>query len=109
MVVTKNTQKAAAELFGMNSSGSFILYSVDADEIDDHPFSVLDDCSKPYVRVFDEVMLELVLRELDTSPDFIKYLKVKEDRRRHSSSTYSSYHGRRGIAGRLHEARWPDD
>ncbi|WP_049765598.1 YecA family protein [Rhodoferax ferrireducens] len=79
IAVTKNTQKAAAELFGMNSSGSFILYSVDADEIDDHPFSVLDDRSKPYVHVFDEVTLELVLRELDTAPDFIKYLKVKED------------------------------
>lgn len=43
------------------------------------PFTVQDDRGKHYVHVFDELSLRLVLQELDTAPDFIKYLKDKEE------------------------------
>ena len=79
VAVTKNTHEAAAKHFGMDSSGSFMLFSFDEPLEGDSPFAVHDNRGKPYVHVFDEVTLQTVLTELDTAPDFIKYLRDKED------------------------------
>lgn len=43
------------------------------------PFAVGDlDPSKGFVHVFDDTALDIVLRELDTAPDFVAYLRDRE-------------------------------
>ena len=42
------------------------------------PFTIGDlDTSKPFVHVFDDISLDLVMQELDTVDDFIGYLTAK--------------------------------
>lgn len=44
------------------------------------PFSVGDiDPAEPFVHVFDEETLRIIMRELDTITDFVEYLKKKEN------------------------------
>lgn len=83
IAVTRNTEESAENHFGMNSSGSLILSSFDKYPEEETPFIVRDNRSKHYVHVVDEKSLRLVLNELDTAPDFIKYLEDKERAVRH--------------------------
>jgi hypothetical protein len=78
VAVTRNTMEAAARHFGMNSSGSLVQMSLDVYPEPELPFIVRDDRAEHYVHVVDEQSLRLVLEELDTAPDFIKYLRDKE-------------------------------
>lgn len=88
IAVTKNTEQAAARHFGLNSSGSSILMSFDQYPDEEQPFTVRDDRSRHYVHVIDEQSLRLVLKEVDTAPDFIKYLRDKERAIRHQRFSF---------------------
>lgn len=83
IAVTRNTMAAAARHFGLNSSGSLVLASFDQYPDEELPFIVRDNHREHYVHVLDEQSLRLVLEELDTAPDFIKYLRDKERAVRH--------------------------
>ncbi|MDD2179192.1 SEC-C metal-binding domain-containing protein [Acidovorax sp. D2M1] len=78
VAVTRNTYEATARYFGGNSSGSLMLHSLENYPEEETPFCVRDNRKEHYVHVFDEVSMKMVLQELDTAPDFIKYLKDKE-------------------------------
>ncbi|MFC4963423.1 SEC-C metal-binding domain-containing protein [Alcaligenes sp. GCM10023179] len=62
------------------STGTFIFNaSFDEKEMLAHPFTIGDfDRAKTFVHVFDEESLFLLMSELDTGPDFIDYLLVRE-------------------------------
>jgi hypothetical protein len=65
---------ACREHFDGGSGSLLIAPSSDGSE----PFTIGDlDASKPFVHVFDEVSLDLVMHELDTVDDFIRYLTAK--------------------------------
>lgn len=80
IAVTKNAAGPAARYFGRKSTGSLPFYSFDNGvDLPSNLFTIRDDRTKPFVHVFDENTLELVLTELDTAPDFVKYLRNKEN------------------------------
>ena len=66
---------ACREDFGGGSGSLVITPASDGTE----PFTVGDlDPDKPFVHVLDETSLDLVMRELDTVDDFVRYLVAKE-------------------------------
>lgn len=79
VAVTRGSRDAALTHFG-EGLGSFGVYS--SLEGDDHltaPFMIgMPESNKQYVHVFDEVSIELLMREFDTAVDFIDYLKARE-------------------------------
>lgn len=75
IAVALGAADACREHFG-GGSGSLIV-APDADGTE--PFMVGDlDPSKPFVHVLDETSLDLVMRELDTIDDFVRYFAAKE-------------------------------
>jgi hypothetical protein len=75
VAVALGAADACRQHFG-GGSGSLML-SMLADEAT--PFTVGDiDRSKPFVHVFDDTSLDLVMSELDTVDDFVRYLSAKE-------------------------------
>jgi SEC-C motif len=81
IAVTKNTSEAAQRFFGGGSSGSLMLIPLLSDEqISERPFVVNDlDQTKTFVHVLDELTLDIVFGELDTTYDLVRYLRAKED------------------------------
>lgn len=83
VAVTCNSDGPARKYFdqhGEGSSGSLACqFLLDGGSAASHPFTVPDfDKSKTFIHVFDESTLDIVLGELDTTPDFIHYLTEKE-------------------------------
>ncbi|MDP3874568.1 MAG: hypothetical protein Q8Q80_18055 [Methyloversatilis sp.] len=80
VAVTRGSREAALAAAGNEGTGSFVLdSSVRGDSHRKRPFTIgLPDPLKPFVHVFDEVSIVLVMRELDTAVDFIDYLKARE-------------------------------
>lgn len=81
ILVTHNTDAAVRKHFGNHSSSSFVLRpDICGSEHHNWPFHIGRVDEKPgYIHVFDEASLGLVLRELDTAPDFFDYLDAKEE------------------------------
>jgi hypothetical protein len=75
VAVAIGAARACREYFG-GGSGSLLL-APDADGSVPFIIGDLEPC-KPFVHVFDDISLDLVLSELDTTPDFIHYLERKE-------------------------------
>ncbi len=76
VIVAVGATERCREFHG--GSGSLII-SGRPEFKDDQPFTVgWVDPELPYVHVLDEVTLPIVLRELDTTSDFIAYLRKKE-------------------------------
>jgi hypothetical protein len=80
IAVTRGSYESCLEYFAGQSSGSMMLNSnVRGQDHYNHPFTighVLPD--GPYIRVLDELTLEVLLKEFDTITDFIDYLERKE-------------------------------
>lgn len=81
IAVTRGSREAALRASGGQGRGSLCINTRIQGEKDhlQAPFCLgIQDPSKPFVHVFDEVTVELLLRELDTAPDFIEYLLERE-------------------------------
>lgn len=83
VVVCRGSARASQrhwDQLGKGSSSSLILDSqVESDAHLSHPFVVGWPLGRgKYVHVLDELTLEVVLGELNTAPDFIRYLRAKE-------------------------------
>lgn len=83
VAVTNNSDAPCREYFdrhGKGSTGSLVCeFRLDGKGAAENPFHAPDfDRSKTFVHVFDETTLDIVLGELDTTPDFLHYLTEKE-------------------------------
>jgi hypothetical protein len=80
IAVTKNSAGPAKRYFGGNSSGSLMLIPCLSDqEITERPFTQNDyDSNRTFVHVLDELTLDILFEELDTTYDFVRYLSAKE-------------------------------
>lgn len=80
VVVALNSSKRCREFFNNSGSGSLILRSdIVGGAHCDTPFTIGQmDANRGYVHVFDDVTLDIILRELDTIADFTNYLTRKE-------------------------------
>lgn len=80
VVVALNASGACRAFFNNSGSGSLILRpDIVGDAHYDHPFTIgTIDAGRGYVHVFDDVTLNIALRELDTITDFTNYLTRKE-------------------------------
>ncbi len=86
IVVAHGASQACKKHFG--GSGSFMIRSEHAqqllanstrEEAETDIFMIPDlDSHKTFVHVLDDTTLDIVLKTLDTAPDFIKYLNAKE-------------------------------
>lgn len=80
IAVTRGSKEAALQVAGGHGRGTFAVNS--ALKGDDHlksPFTMgVPVPDKPFVHVFDEVSIELVLREMDTAADFIEFLAQRQ-------------------------------
>jgi hypothetical protein len=80
ILVAHGASLACRDYFG-GGSGSLMLNScVNAASDSRPPFTIGQiNKEKGYIHILDDVTLEIVMRELDTVPDFIDYLTWKED------------------------------
>lgn len=80
VAVTRGSRDAALAAQGGRGFGSFgICSSLEGDAHSTVPFLIgSPEPSKQFVHVFDEVTIELLMREFDTAIDFIDYLKARE-------------------------------
>lgn len=78
IAVAKNASKRFQEYSG--GSGSLIICPrIVGEQHFDNPFMIGKPIAdKPYVHIFDDVALDIILSELDTIGDFIDYLNKKE-------------------------------
>lgn len=84
IAVTRGIGEHAKQHFDAIKPGSRgslgYLYGANEEQLLDKPFFVGDvDMSKTFVHVLDEGGIKLLLEELCTPADFIRYLEVKED------------------------------
>ncbi|ELY4159714.1 hypothetical protein SMZ39_003991 [Cronobacter turicensis] len=79
IAVAKNATKRFSSI--VQGSGSLIINPlITGDEHLKNPFMIgIPISNKPYIHVFDDVALDVVLNELDTISDFIDYLEKKEE------------------------------
>ncbi len=79
IAVAKNATKRFSSI--VQGSGSLIINPlITGDEHLKNPFMIgIPISNKPYIHVFDDVALNVVLNELDTISDFIDYLEKKEE------------------------------
>lgn len=83
IAITKNSSTPARKYFNQDdrkNSGTFVsAYKLPEQEIIQHPFTLndIDEC-KTFVHVWDEYSAELVISELGTISDFVRYLSAKE-------------------------------
>lgn len=69
------SERCKTELGG---SGSLIIHS-GVSNIPDKPFNLgVIDKGKSFIHYLDDISLDVLLKELDTAPDFIEYLEKKE-------------------------------
>ncbi len=87
VAICRNSAEPAERYFrqvgeegAQDSSGTLAFEArLSEQEMLDNPFWVGDlSPKKPFVHVFDEVAIELLMTQLDTGPDFIDYLTVRE-------------------------------
>lgn len=80
VAVTRGSRDAALAHNRGQGLGSFALSSnVEGDAHHDEPFAIgLPAPERHFVHVFDEVSIELLLSELDTTADFLDYLKKRQ-------------------------------
>jgi hypothetical protein len=80
IVVALNASDRCKQFFGNSGSGSLILRpDIVGDAHYSSPFTVGQiNAGRGYVHVFDDVTLDIILRELDTITDFTNYLTCKE-------------------------------
>jgi hypothetical protein len=79
VVVALNTSDRCKDFFGDASGSMVIRTDIVGDVHREHPFTIGQiDPDRGYVHVFDDVTLDIVLRELDTISDFTDYLTRKE-------------------------------
>jgi hypothetical protein len=80
IIVALNSADRCREYFNNSGSGSIILRTdVIGSAHYDNPFTIGKiDAGRGYIHVFDDVTLNIVLRELDTITDFTNYLTRKE-------------------------------
>ena len=79
VAVTRGSYGACAKWF-RGSIGTLPIRTDIAGEADPRtPFTIgRGEPGKPFVHVFDEFSLEVILREFDTAVDFVSYLKARE-------------------------------
>jgi hypothetical protein len=80
VVVALNASERCKQFFDHSGTGSLMLRTdVVGDAHYKTPFAIGQmDASRGYVHVFDDVTLNIILRELDTISDFTNYLTRKE-------------------------------
>lgn len=79
VATTRGSADACIKFFQGGSGTLTVDSSLVGDEHASHPFALgRVNERKQFVHVIDEVALELVLRELDTAADFIRYLTARE-------------------------------
>lgn len=80
IAVTRGSRAAAIQHAGGTGLGSFgVNNAIEGDAHFKTPFAIgRPDPKRAFVHVFDEVSIELVLKELDTAVDFLEYLKARE-------------------------------
>lgn len=79
VAVTRGSYEACAKWFPGSLGTLQIRSDIGADPDPKRPFAVgRCDPSKPFIHVFDEFSLEVVLGEFDTAVDFITYLRARE-------------------------------
>ncbi len=80
IVVASNASERCRQFFNNSGTGSIMLRSdIMGAEHYSNPFTVGQvDANRGYVHVFDDVTLNIILRELDTISDFTNYLTRKE-------------------------------
>jgi len=79
IAVAKNASQRFSKLVG--GSGSLIIDpSISGNEHFEHPFTIGHPiANKDFVHVFDDVALDIILKELDTISDFVDYIEKKEE------------------------------
>lgn len=79
VAVTRGSYDACAKWF-RGSIGTLPIRTDIAGEADPQtPFTIgRGEAGKPFVHVFDEFSLEVILHEFDTAVDFVSYLKARE-------------------------------
>ncbi len=80
IAVTRGSYEACRTYFGGGSTGSLLINTaIIGEQHVQHPFYIGHILSPSrYIHVFDELTLEVALRELDTISDFVSYLTKKE-------------------------------
>ena len=80
VAVTRGSRDAVIKYAGGEGLGSlFVNSAIEGNAHFETPFFVgRPEPTKAFVHVFDEVSIELVMRELDTAVDFLDYLKARE-------------------------------
>jgi hypothetical protein len=81
IAVVSGAGAAVVDFFGGNSSKSLMVSSVGPDKAETLlPFTIFQPYpERGFVHVFDEMTLDLVMRELDTVGDFTDYLDAREE------------------------------
>jgi hypothetical protein len=80
IAVTRGTKDAVLRHFGGEGRGTLALdTSVVGNAHEKTPFTIgIPVPNKPFVHVFDEAAIEIVLAELDTAADFVAYLSERK-------------------------------
>lgn len=79
IAVTRGSREAAIRFTGGGRGSLAVNTLVQGDAHLKSPFCLgVPEPGKHFVHVFDEVTVEILMKELDTAPDFIEYLKERE-------------------------------
>ncbi|MCF5955628.1 hypothetical protein P2A57_08300 [Xanthomonas perforans] len=79
VATTRGSTGPCAKAFGSGPGTSILDTSLDLEKNVKTPFRIgLSDRAKPFVHIFDEKTIGLLLRELDTITDFLRYLRARE-------------------------------
>lgn len=80
VAVTRGTREASLRHFGDGTGSHFLATDVVGEENLNTPFTFgLQPSTKGFVHVFDEASLDIVMEELDTADDLIRYLVAREE------------------------------
>jgi hypothetical protein len=81
VAVTRGSAAATAHYFGPGASGSYIVNTtLNGDQHLAKPFEVgFPDPKRRFAHVFDAVSLDLLISEIDTITDFVRYLSKREE------------------------------
>lgn len=81
IAVTRGSADASAKYWGNFSSSSLVINTtIEERRHEGHPFMVGWPLkNRRFIHIFDELTLDVLLRELDTASDFINYLTKKEE------------------------------
>lgn len=80
IAVTRGTREASLKHFGDGTGSHWLATDVVGDKNLKTPFTFgLQPSTKGFVHVFDEASLDIVMEELDTADDLIRYLVKREE------------------------------